>query len=496
MALAVIRPFQAGPASYDAGSSVIHFLRLTSGQRLEAFISTTPKPLLTLVYGGLYQLFGDWRAISWATIGAYGVAIALTSWLAWRVAGPVAAVVAAIALIASPTLMGEVIIASAVPWAMVGWAVAGLAVTAQRPRYVLAGLALMVAALARLETLVVVALILLMLAVLWLWGRREGRQRVPPGAWWVLLGFLALPIMLLHDWLLTGDPLFWASVSTRYSEGAGAASLMDPFELARFLAHRYLGMAPFTALAVVGAVWLLRERQWAVAIGLAALGPGLVSFLFFLSARGTFVATRYAVPIDIAVLFSAAVGAGALVKVISGWVRSRDPSATHGVSRSRTVLVVVVAGLACLVAGWPPALLAPGTQATAAAALRLAEQERAAVPVLDAALLTMPNSRAIKAAAGERPLVLLVPVPMRTLLAADLGLPLSRLGSTSAAGLVPAPGSLALTYLVYHDRAGDRPDSAYAELEAGEVTRIGGLTLTPVLADAGRGMWIYSITGP
>ena len=55
-------------------------------------------------------------------------------------------------MIASPSLAGELIIASAVPCAMVGWTAAGLAVTAPRPRYALAGLALALASLARCET--------------------------------------------------------------------------------------------------------------------------------------------------------------------------------------------------------------------------------------------------------------------------------------------------------------------------------------------------------
>jgi len=496
-ALAIIQPFAAGPVSYDVGSSVIHFLRLIHGQRLEAFISTTPKPLLTVVDGGLYALTGDWRAISLAAIGAFAVAVALATWLAARVAGPLAAAFVAVALIASPSLMGELIIASAVPWAMVGWAAAGLAVTAPRPRYALAGIALMLAALARLETLVLVGVALVVLIGLWVAGRRAGRALVPSGALWILLGALALPVMLVHDWLLTGDPFFWASVATRYSEGAGATSLMHPAALARFLVHRYLDLAGFAIFAVIGGVSLLQRRRWITAVGLAALGPGIVAFLFVLSVRGTFVATRYAVPVDLAVFFAAGIGVARVAEELARYASRRRPRLAPGSSGSTSRLVAggaLAAALAMLV-GWPPAIIDPTTTAAAASARQLATNEQAAVPVLEAALRGIAGGRDLTAGPGQRPLVLVVPVPMRTLLAADLDVPLTRLGSTSAGGLSPAPGLLARTDLIVHSRVGDARDPAYAELEVAISTTVGGQTLTPLLVDVPDGLWIYAVTG-
>jgi hypothetical protein len=59
----VIRPFATGLVAFDGASSVLYFDRIVSGQRLEAFVNTTPKPLLTLVYGVAHSLTGDWRAI-------------------------------------------------------------------------------------------------------------------------------------------------------------------------------------------------------------------------------------------------------------------------------------------------------------------------------------------------------------------------------------------------------------------------------------------------
>lgn len=497
-ALAVIQPFGAGPVSYDVGSSVIHFLRLIHGQHLEAFISTTPKPLLTVVYGVLYALTQDWRAISFAAIGAFAVAVALATWLAARVGGPLAAAFTAVALMASPSLMGELLIASAVPWALLGWIVAGLAATAPRPRYAVAGVALALASLARLETLVLVGAVAVALAALWVVAKRDARFRVPRGAWWILLGLAALPVMLVHDWLLTGDPMFWASVATRYSEGTKAASLMRPAALAHYLAHRYLNLAGFVILAGIGGLSLLQRRRWAIALGLAALGPGIVAFLFFLSARGTFVATRYAVPVDLAVLVAAAFGTGKVGEEIGRIAASRWPHLVPTGPGARIRLwggAVAAAALLALLCGWPPALVASATATAARDARQLAANERAAVPVLQAALAGLPGSHDLAAGPGQRPLVLVVPVPMRTLLASDLDVPLTRLGSTSAGGLSPPPGLLPKTELIVHSRVGDARDPAYAELEVGTATTVSGQTLTPLLVDVTNGLWIYAVTG-
>ena len=115
--------------------------------------------------------------------------------------------------------------------------------------------------------------------------------------------------------------------------------------------------------------------------------------------------------------------------------------------------------------------------------------------MLEAALAAVPGSRDAVAGPGGRPFVLLVPVPMRTLLAADLGVPLTRLGSTSGGGLAPPPGLLTRTDLIVHSRAGDLPNAAYAELEVPTVTTVEGQTLTPLLVDVTNGLWIYAVTG-
>lgn len=78
----VIRPLDTTTIDPDAAASVLYFQRLVAGQRLEAFVPTTPKPLLTLVDGTTWSLLHDWRALTWETLLAFGVAVILAvRWL-------------------------------------------------------------------------------------------------------------------------------------------------------------------------------------------------------------------------------------------------------------------------------------------------------------------------------------------------------------------------------------------------------------------------------
>ncbi len=101
----VIRPFSAGPVGFDSAASVIHFDRIISGQRLEAFVTATPKPLLTVMYGLVHGVIPDWRAISWLAIAGLAVALGLASVLGDRLAGPRAAGFAAIGVLGSAALL-------------------------------------------------------------------------------------------------------------------------------------------------------------------------------------------------------------------------------------------------------------------------------------------------------------------------------------------------------------------------------------------------------
>ena len=77
-----------GPATIDpdASSSVLYFDRIVSGHRLEGFVPTTPKPLLTVVFGLSWGLVHDWRMLVWETVLAWGLAVGATAAFVARVA--------------------------------------------------------------------------------------------------------------------------------------------------------------------------------------------------------------------------------------------------------------------------------------------------------------------------------------------------------------------------------------------------------------------------
>jgi len=324
-----------------------------------------------VVFGILYDIFHDWRVLVWATIGAYASGISVAALVARRVAGLGAAAFATIALIASSALLIDVSRGYAVAWALLGWAAAGLAVTAQRPRYDIAATALFLASLARIETFMVLATAAAALLAASVLGRHRAELAPPRSAWVLLAAFLALPVMLLHDWLLIGDPLYFAAVSARFSAAVpDVIAGQTPSYMAGWVTRFILGFGAVTALAILGLVLLIRQRQNRLVLGLLALGPGVGSFLVFLTVRGTYVSTRYAMPIELAILFLAGVGFGALrVPWLVAWVRDlmrHRPAWRSNVGIAVPVFAVVVAVLL--------ALLGAALSTATARAIRLRER--------------------------------------------------------------------------------------------------------------------------
>lgn len=483
VAIELARPLRTASIAYDSQVAVLHFQRLVDGQHLEAFVATTPKPFLTAVYGVLYTLFGDWRPIAWATIGAYVVGVVMAARLADRIAGPVAGTVAGVAVLVAPSLLFDVGFALATPWALALWLAAGLALTGARPRWGVAGLCLALATLARVETLVVIGVAALAVT----WSSFAPLRFVPGGrapgrAWLVpLVAALAIPVMLVHDALLTGDPLFWTTVAGRYS-AATRFRVLTPLETIGFLVERYWSLGGLVLLAAIGLANTWWSGRRAVALGLIAFGPGIAAFLVLLAVRGIFVSDRYAAPIDLAVAFAAGLGFSALVEMMRPAVAG---TLSWIGSRAGATLVAGSAAVAVLVAG-PYWVVDPGLRPGVQRSSRLALDIDRAAPLIRAA------AAATGGTAADRPWVL-VPTPVRPRMAVSAALPLNQIDSTDPARVDLAAGYPAPGQIIVHSASGDPEAPGFADLETAVERTVHGVTVEPLLADADRQLWVIRI---
>jgi hypothetical protein len=500
----VIRPWIAAPLAFDTAASVLHFDRIVSGRHLEQALSTTPKPLLTLLYGLVYSATGDWRAISLAALGAWGLCVASAAVLAWRLGGAVAAVFGVMSLVLSPRLLLETAWALGSVWALLLWIVAGLAVTARRPRWGIVGAALGLAALARLETFLVIGLALAVLAVM-RFGPKRWRRPMPGQAWRISIGLLALPIMCLHDVLLTGDPFFWTSVAASYSEAAESSGrLLGLGAVAQELAALASGQAAVTILAVVGVGVLAARARWTILVGLVALGPGMALFLLLLAARHIFVDQRYLVPISVAMIFAAAIGLSAvrvpdLAALLGGRLRAlgerpaRDrPTAWIGV----VSLAVAAIAIVCSPTIGP---LDRSARATIASARHLARTADLSLSEIRAALAdpAMSGSAFGGSPSGAQASAyqVVVPVWVRPRVAVDLDRSLDQVGSypdpLTWAGSAPKTGQMILI-----DVDPSAPSKATAEFRLSVPTTVAGVRMVPLLSDPAHGAWLLQVAAP
>jgi hypothetical protein len=485
-ALYAIRPLHSATVGYDSASSVIYFDRIVGGRLLEADLGATPKPLLTAVFGMLYNVFQDWRPILWATLIAYAAGIGGAAVLARRSGGLAAGVFVAVGLVGSSALLVDASRAYAVSWGMLGWVVAGLALTSSRPHFAVAGLAILVASLARIETIVVLGVAGVALLASVLSARRRHVAPPPRSAALLLLGSLAIPILMVHDWLLTRDPFYWIHVADRYS-AAYPASVDTPTHVLLRVAAVVIGLGGVSVLAALGGVTLLRRRDDAVALGLFALGPGIAAFLVLLAARGTYVSTRYLTPIELAVVFSAGVGFGSL-RV--SWLNDRGVRRALGPLAPRVrvpAVILAVAGAAAISALGVSRTFAPLDQATTRlihSELLQAENSDIALPAIRQVL------RGTIGAPRPGP-ILLVPSLAQPRFAVGTGLPVTSIGSIEDARqrgtMVSVPGGL-----IYHDRGAD-PPGLFTPLESTETPTVGGVILRPVEANPVRGYWLWQV---
>jgi len=481
----VLRPFTTASIGPDAAAPVVHFQRILEGLHLEGYLGQTPKPLLTVVYGVIYGVTHDWRPIAWAAIAVFATCVVLGGLLGYRVGGPASGAFVAVGILFSAVLLVDLSLAYSVTWALLAWLVAALAVTAERPRYGIAGVALALGSLARLETLIVVVVALGGLIVAEVLARKADRPRPPRRAYLTLLGFLALPVMLVHDWLLTGDPLFWAKIAQLNS--IGAENIRGPIQVSVSLGLHFVHTAPILPLAAFGAFVLLRQRRWPMVLGLLALGPGVSAFLVYLGARGIFVSNRYLAPIDLSLLFTAGIGLSALdAPQVRRLVRRINSIG------QRTVLAPLLVGSVAALALAPVGLLDHTTRGTIARQIQLHANEQQAMAAIRTELAAPSSCLQAARASDVVPLsTVIVPSRLRVQAVVDLDLPLTEVskpdGITLAAGL-PVPGQI-----VYHDRLDGQTSKAYAIYEIDQPVVIGAIRLVPLLADATHGFWVIQV---
>src|SRR6266511_2302212 len=78
-----------GPAVLDPDeyAAALYFDDLVYGRRLQEFLLSAPKPLLTLVHGLAWTVTHDWRAGTALTVAAFALAVAALARAAWLLAG-------------------------------------------------------------------------------------------------------------------------------------------------------------------------------------------------------------------------------------------------------------------------------------------------------------------------------------------------------------------------------------------------------------------------
>jgi hypothetical protein len=135
------------------------------------------------------------------------------------------------------------------------------------------------------------------------------------------------------------------------------------------------------------------------------------------------------------------------------------------------------------VACWPLAPADPLVDSTLDRDTRLSANTATAIAVL-------------APVAADPGAVVTVSGPQRLRVAVELGLPLGRVRDLFLAGrAAPLDRALAGSAAVFHDADGDRPAERFAPLSTTTPTRVGGVDLTPLRTDPGRGLYVHEVAG-
>jgi hypothetical protein len=463
----------AGPAVLDPDeyAAALYFDDLVHGRRLEEFLLSAPKPLLTVVHGLAWTATHDWRTGTALTVAAFALAVTALARAAWRLAGPPAALAVTVAMVGSGALVLQVARGNSVIWALAGWAVALDALARPRRRWGLAAAALLLAGLARAETW----LLLPPATVLGLLAWRRGDRRAL-----LLLVPLAAPLLWLgHDLLLAGDPLYSLKVPERYTDLVSGRKVIPPAAWLEAVARRYAGSPLLVALALVGVVWLARRRAWAWLAGIGVVTVGTLALFGVEAWRGTYISFRYYDPADAGVRALAALGVAWLATAAPAWLARGDPS-----RRARAWLAGAgagVAGAVMVAACWPLAPVGAGVGPTLDRAGRSSRNTASAI-------------RALRPLAGAPSSVVVVSGPQRYRVVLELGLPLGRVRDLYLGALdQPLDRALSGAVAVYHDSAGDQPGPRLEPLEVTAAGRLGKLQVAPLLTDPSRGLYVLRV---
>jgi hypothetical protein len=485
----LVQPFTVGPAASDAASSVLYFERIVSGRHLEAWVNTTPKPLLTVVYGLLHSIDREWRLVSIATILATAAGVVLGAEAVRRVAGVAAATFAAVALTGSASLASEASWAYGLPWAFALWMAAGLMLLRSRPRYGLAGGFLALAALTRPETFIFLGVATLILAGAAVQGRLSSR-----GAWLVMIGWLAIPGMCLHDLLLTGDPFWWLSVAPHAVElnGGRARSLAGTIYMS---ATRMIPMFILVLEALVGGIILLRRKSWVATAGLVAMGPLVIVFTWLLAARHIDTLPHYLHPADMATILGAAIGVGILLDLVRRRLESRIPQLA---GPAGSAMVVMAAIVLAVVSSGPFAPLEARARQQIALQAELDRRVALLLPTIQANVKVPGRSAPELGALGSpdpATVALFVPRFRLPRMAVDLDLPLTSIAAFIPALVDPAHGYPPVDSVVYMDGQVD-PASVgptTAALRVTTPTTVGGVRIVPLMTDPTAEIWVVRL---
>ena len=489
------RAWLSGTNDPDSIDSVLYFQRIVAGQRLEVTVLTTPKPLLTLLYGAAWSLMHDWRILVWLTAAVNGAAVAFATRLAARLAGPAAGAFIAAALIASPIELTEVTHANSLPWALAGWALAGVAVTASPPRFLLAGVALLLAGMARTETWVICAAVTLALVIR---AIPPVRRRLPPGSpsaravLPVLLAWLAVPVQWVHDYLLTGNPLHTLGVPAAYTRLLlPNLAQIGPLAFLRSLVVRYEAIPIIIALAFVGIGYLGLRRRWSILIPLLALVVGVLGLLGVLAWRAVYVSFRYYEEPGMGLVFAAAIGAGALTQL---FLRTVGSPARPAAVISSTLMVLLALALTL-----PGGAMGQLIQRTGQ--LQIASQS--VESVLPDVRRIVESAKGVPPAAVVRPdgirtvdierVPVFVPGPFWGRIAIELGVPLTELGDSGLAFLSAPPDQVLRSgQAIYHDAFLDAPPAIFHALEVTQPASIGNVPVVPIAVRPGA-YWLLRV---